>query len=200
MSTGDVLGSIATEAAKGAAIGSVVPGVGTAVGAVVGGIKGAVSGRKKSKYNDEINKQITAMKEGKLGMTAAQKSQEKRGVHDDAQRAAAAAVGDITEMGPAGGGGYQGQQTGALIDASKGAAEAAAQAAVQVDTNSAVLAENQRKEAMNAMREQAGLARVTEQKMSHAAGAGLETMSESKGLDPDMASTYSTIASMLLAV
>lgn len=200
MSKWDVAGSTLSGAVKGGLAGSVGGPLGIAAGATAGAFKGASAGSKKGKYNDEINKQITAMNEGKLGMTAAQKSQEKRGVHDDAQRASAAAVGDITEMGPAGGGAYQGQQTGALIDASKGAAEAAAQAAVQVDTNSAILAENRRKETVDAMKEQAGVASATERKMSHAAGAGLETMSAKKGLDPGKASTYSTLASMLLAV
>jgi len=199
MATGDVLGSIASGAAKGALAGSVVPGWGTAVGAIGGGIKGAMSGSKKSKYNDEISAQIAAMNEGKQGYSAAQKSQEKRGVHDDAQRASAAAVGDVTEMGPAGGGGYQGQQTGALIDASKGAAEAAAQAAVQVDTNSAILAENRRKETVDAMAIQAGEARATEASMTKAAGAGMKTMAKDAGLSPEAAKNYSVLASMFLA-
>ena len=199
MSKWDVAGSTLGGAVKGGLAGAAGGPLGIAAGATAGAIKGASAGSKKSKYNDEISAQIAAMNEGKQGYSAAQKSQEKRGVHDDAQRASAAAVGDVTEMGPAGGGGYQGQQTGALIDASKGAAEAAAQAAVQVDTNSAILAENRRKETVDAMAIQAGEARATEASMTKAAGAGMKTMAKDAGLSPEAAKNYSVLASMFLA-
>ena len=199
MSALDIVGGVAKGAVKGASVGAIGGVPGAVIGGTIGAISGGLAGNKKGKYNDEINKQITAMQEGKQGMSAAQKSQEKRGVYDDAQRASAAAVGDVTEMGPAAGGSYQGQQAEALIGASKGAAEAAAQAAVQVDTNSAILAENRRKETMDAMAIQAGEARATEASMSDAAGAGLKTASGVKGLDPGKAADYATLASMFLA-